>query len=81
MKNFIEGILFISFIIPFLENILTVIAQAVEWLCTKIAVSTYNLKKSIGQVEEAPASNTHAIGFRIPEVEEEEIQEDEEEEE
>lgn len=77
MKNFIEGIVFIVIIVPFLEGIVSIINQAIECICTKIAVITYKMKQQI--TEDVP-QQTRVIGFQAPENEIIDYDDDQEEE-
>lgn len=63
MKRFIQGILFILLAYPLLNNLINLITQYTEHLCTKIAVKTYELKKDL-EDEDLPLANP--IGFQIP---------------
>lgn len=45
MKNFIKGMLFVAAIIPLIDGFLGLFNQILEYVCSKIAVATYNLKK------------------------------------
>lgn len=74
MKNFCRGIIFITILIPLLENLLNIIAQLTEYFCTKIASKTYNIRKGIQEEEEEP-QKTFAIGFHAP-IEAEEYEEE-----
>ena len=47
MKNFIKGMLFVAAIIPLIDGFLSLFNQILEYVCSKIAVATYNLKKII----------------------------------
>ena len=62
MQNFIEGIIFIIIIIPFLEGIMSIINQYAEYICTRIAVCTVHLKQTI---TEEVTEETPVIGFHI----------------
>lgn len=60
MKKFIEGVLFIMIVMPLLENILSIINQFTEFICTKITVCTNELKNP------KTDSKKNTIGFQIP---------------
>lgn len=63
MKKFIQGILFISLLLPIMEGILSLFNQIIKHSCTYIAVKTYNLEKSIEEKEE---TSNNPIGFQPP---------------
>ena len=62
MKRFIQGILFISLLLPIIEGILSLFNQIIKHFCTYIAVKTYNLEQSIEEKEETTFNNP--IGFQ-----------------
>lgn len=68
MKNFIKGAVFIAAVLPVIEGLLGLFNQGLEWICTKIAVGTYNLKKDL---EEPSTESTPVIGFTVPSLDEE----------
>ena len=77
MKRFIQGILFITLLIPLLDNILSLTNQLTELWCTKIALKSYNYKKLMIEEEETATS---AIGFHFdPEPEKYDSYEEEDE--
>lgn len=66
MKNFLQGIIFISLLLPMIEGILSLFNQIIKHICTFIAVKTYGLEQSINKEEE----ETHnPIGFQPPPIE------------
>lgn len=69
MKKFLQGIIFISFIIPILDALLSLFNQYIKYLATSIAVDTYKLEQQI-KTENDEAKE--AIGFRIDSVDVEE---------
>ena len=74
MKKFIQGILFISLLLPIIEGILSLFNQIIKYFCTYIAVKTYNLEKSIEEKEE---TSNNPIGFQSPPIIEDYEDEDE----
>ena len=70
MKKFLQGIIFISFIIPILDALLSLFNQYIKYLATSIAVDTYKLEQQIKTEEDDEAKE--AIGFRIDSVDVEE---------
>lgn len=74
MKKFIQGILFISLLLPIIEGILSLFNQIIKYFCTYIAVKTYNLEKSIEEKEE---TSNNPIGFQPPPIIEDYEDEDE----
>lgn len=64
MKNFVQGAIFVAAVLPVIEGLLGFFNQVLEWVCTKIAVSTYKAKKDL---EETPNEETSssAIGFTL----------------
>lgn len=68
MKNFIKGAIFVSLIIPCIECLASIIEQGTQFLCTKMAVKTYELKAKLN--EDEVCINTHAIGFHMPDRQE-----------
>lgn len=65
MKKFIQGILFISVLLPIIEGILSLFNQMIKHFCTYIATKTYNLEKSI---EEEKETSNNLIGFQPPPI-------------
>lgn len=70
MKKFLQGIIFISFIIPILDALLSLFNQYIKYLATSIAVDTYKLEQQIKTEEDDEVKE--AIGFRIDSVDVEE---------
>ena len=70
MKKFLQGIIFISFIIPILDALLSLFNQYIKYLATSIAVDTYKLEQQIKTEEDDEVKE--AIGFRIDNVDVEE---------
>lgn len=69
MKDFLTGVIFISLALPCIEGIVTVFNQGLECICTRIAVKTYELKKTL---QEEPEEETRVIGFQVPSYDDEE---------
>lgn len=69
MKKFLQGIIFISFIIPILDALLSLFNQYIKYLATSIAVDTYKLEQ---QIKTEDDEVKEAIGFRIDNVDVEE---------
>lgn len=69
MKKFLQGIIFISFIIPILDALLSLFNQYIKYLATSIAVDTYKLEQ---QIKTEDDEVKEAIGFRIDSVDVEE---------
>lgn len=63
MKRFIQGMVFMSVMLPIFDAFSNIIAQLTKHACTAIAVKTYELEKSIPQDE--PEYCTNAIGFQV----------------
>ena len=63
-RYFLSGILFISFIMPFLEELLNLILTWIEWRKGKLTVGITELNNKIKKLsdEEIP-ENSYAIGF------------------
>lgn len=76
MIDFILGIFFISYLIPFLDGLQGLFTQAIKHACTWIAVRTYKLEQ---QIQEPQEVQTNVIGFQIPSTTEEEYYEEEDE--
>lgn len=72
MKNFFKGVLFISFLLPVINEIITLINQFNQYLCTIIAYWTYQLQQNI---QSSDQKNDSVIGFQIPNI----LNEDDEE--
>ena len=66
-RYFLSGILFISFIMPFLEELLNLILTWIEWRKGKLTVNITELNNQIRKLseEEIPESS-YAIGFTAP---------------
>ena len=62
-------------VIPLLEGISSIIQQIAEFIMTKIAVHTYNLKKLLETAEDQSEIETHVIGFQAPTQLEEDAEE------
>ena len=63
MKKFIYGMLFVSLILPIVDNIVSIITQATKYLCMDLEVKCYQKQSEINSQEEGPA---HLIGFQAP---------------
>ena len=72
MKNFFKGVLFISFLLPVINEIITLISQFNQYLRTIIAYWTYQLQQNI---QSSDQKNDSVIGFQIPNI----LNEDDEE--
>lgn len=66
---FIAGMLFIYFIIPFTESLLSLIVTSLGKIETQQAAKTYKIKQSLTAEEETKKA---VIGFTYQEEEEEE---------
>lgn len=67
MKNFIKGMLFVAAIIPLIDGFLGLFNQILEYVCSKIAVATYNLKRDIKtEDDDEEPQTTQVMGFTIP---------------
>lgn len=80
MKNFLKGIIFGSIGLAAIQNIVEILNGSGDYITSKIAVKSLDLQKqaTIKQKEieaisgcECETSNTHCIGFTIPEEQEE----------
>lgn len=69
MKNFIKGSLFILLAIPLIEGLVNLFQTLIEFLSVRIAAKTYKIQKTL-QEEENQEEHTYAIGFRMPDNEE-----------
>lgn len=70
MKNFIKGMLFVAAIIPLIDGFLGLFNQILEYVCSKIAVATYNLKKGLLDEDgEEDNETSHVVGFALPQIE------------
>lgn len=65
MKSFFIGVLFISFILPFIDSFSAVVTQVFDLIQTWIAAKTYYIKKAIQDEEDV--SGIAKIGFRTGE--------------
>lgn len=66
-RYFLSGILFISFIVPFLEELLNLILTWIEWRKGKLTVNITELNNQIRKLsEEEMPENSYAIGFTVP---------------
>lgn len=70
MVYFLLGILFVSFFQPILDGLAAVILSWFELLKSRIAVGIGNNNKKL-------EGSSHAIGFHVPDVAEEEDDDDE----
>lgn len=75
MELFILGITFYIVIIPIMEAISALIVQAIEVLKGYLVIILTKQQKTIKSKDEETI-NTHAIGFTLPEIEEEEEDDD-----
>lgn len=75
MKNFFKGVLFISFLLPVINKIITLISQFNQYLCTIIAYWIYQLQQNI---QSSDQKNDSVIGFQIPNILNEDDEDDEE---
>lgn len=80
---FIAGILFIYFIIPLLESVLSFLAIWLKYKETKYSAETYKISKKAQKEAAEEENRTHVIGFSYDneEYEEEEIPDEEEDDE
>lgn len=62
MKNFLKGVLFISFLLPVINEIITLISQFNQYLYTIITYWTYQLQQNI---QSSDQKNDSVIGFQI----------------
>ena len=69
MRQFFEGIIFISLFLPFVDGIVSLYNQLIEFLCLKIAAKSYAIKKAIEE-EDQEQSDVQAIGFHVSNAEE-----------
>lgn len=69
MKNFFKGFLVALLLIPISDGLISIFNQFVQYVCTKIAVDTVELKSLIE--DEVSEEQTFAIGFQAPSIEEE----------
>jgi hypothetical protein len=60
MKKFIYGILFVSLILPLIDNFVSIITQATKYLCMDLEVKCFKMQS------EATPQETHLIGFQAP---------------
>jgi hypothetical protein len=65
MKKFLKGVLFISFLLPVINEIITLISQFNQYLCTIITYWTYQLQQNI---QSSDQKNDSVIGFQIPNI-------------
>lgn len=65
MKNFLKGVLFILFLLPVINEIITLISQFNQYLCTIITYWTYQLQQNI---QSSDQKNDSVIGFQIPNI-------------
>ena len=76
-KYFLSGILFISFIMPFLEELLSLILTFIEWYkgktTLKITKINNQIQKLSGELDGELSSNP--IGFVIPTEEDDDDEE------
>ena len=71
MVYFLLGMLFIAFVQPLVDGLLALILPYFELLKSKIAVGIGNNNKKL-------EGSSHAIGFHVPDPQEEEEDEDDE---
>ena len=77
MKNFIKGMLFVAAIIPLIDGFLSLFNQILEYVCSKIAVATYNLKQGLLDEDgEEDNETSHVVGFALPQIETEPAEEE-----
>lgn len=74
MKNFLKGVLFISFLLPVINEIITLISQFNQYLCTVIAYWTYQVQQNI---QSSDQESNSMIGFQIPNISNEDDEEGE----
>lgn len=74
MKNFLKGVLFISFLLPIINEIITLISQFNQYLCTVIAYWTYQVQQNI---QSSDQESNSVIGFQIPNISNEDDEEGE----
>ena len=77
MKNFIKGMLFVAAIIPLIDGFLGLFNQILEYVCSKIAVGIYNLKKGLlDENEDEEDESSHVVGFALPQIDAEPAEEE-----
>ncbi len=76
MKNFIKGMLFVAAIIPLIDGFLGLFNQILEYVCSKIAVGTYNLKKGLLDEDDEEDESSHVVGFALPQIDAEPAEEE-----
>lgn len=76
MKNFIKGMLFVAAIIPLIDGFLGLFNQILEYVCSKIAVGTYNLKKGRLDEDDEEDESSHVVGFALPQIDAEPAEEE-----
>lgn len=74
MKNFLKGVLFISFLLPIINEIITLISQFNQYLCTVIAYWTYQVQQNI---QSSDQESNSVIGFQTPNISNEDDEEGE----
>lgn len=74
MKNFLKGVLFISFLLPVINEIIALISQFNQYLCTVIAYWTYQVQQNI---QSSDQESNSMIGFQIPNISNEDDEEGE----
>lgn len=60
---FILGILFVSFILPLLEQLLAIISALCDFIVYKYAFKVYKIKKDMGLDEQQQDQDLNIIGF------------------
>ena len=77
IKYFILGVFFISFVIPVLNQLMSIIESLSEWVVYTIAFKIYRIKKQINIEDKDKEEDEKEIGFQINNVQEQEIDDDE----
>lgn len=77
IKYFILGVFFISFVIPVLNQIMSILESLSEWVVYTIAFKIYQIKKQMNIEDKDKEEDVNVIGFQINNVQEQEIDDDE----
>ena len=70
-------VFFISFVIPVLNQIMSIIESLSEWVVYTIAFKIYQIKKQMNIEDKDKEEDVNVIGFQINNVQEQEIDDDE----
>lgn len=82
MKLFLFGILFCAIVLPILDGMQNIIAQTVQFLCTKIALATAKVNAELVKyagAQDQGEDERNPIGFAVSAISTDEIGGDEEE--